>query len=294
MIDSAKQRQNTGQIDVTAGALLGDWRRRRGFSQLELALSADCSARHLSFVETGRTRPSRETILRFVDCLDIPVADGNSILAAAGLAPSLTTEPKPADRATDPRWRVIDQMLEKHAPLPAYVRDSYYNIVAVNEPSRRNIERLTSPGETWNVIDLGIKPSRYRDALLNRPEVAGVVLIELRHLVARTGGAPRFVALYDLVRHHMQDLEFIPDMQDRLLFPPTVLRIGSEIVSFVSLSTVVGFPNDSAAPEYVVVHQFPAGWMSQSLLRRHRTHRPGDAGPPDRVTLLPDFCGRDP
>src|SRR5215471_15338862 len=114
-----------------AGALLREWRQRRKLSQLELALRSAVSARHLSFIETGRARPSREMVLHLAERLDVPLRDRNQLLLAAGFAPAF------AERSIDasemaPVREALQRFLSVHEPYPALVVDRHWNVVAAN------------------------------------------------------------------------------------------------------------------------------------------------------------------
>ena len=121
----------TASSEAQVGALLRGWRQRRRLSQLELALEAGTSARHLSFVETGRSKPGREMLMRVLDQLDVPYRERNQLLLAAGHAPAL-----PERRLDDPELAPVREalslILRGHEPNPAIVVDRAWNIVAAN------------------------------------------------------------------------------------------------------------------------------------------------------------------
>jgi transcriptional regulator with XRE-family HTH domain len=113
------------------GHLLRDWRQRRRLSQLGLALDADVSAKHLSFVETGRAHPSREMVLRLAERLDVPLRERNALLLAAGFAPLYRERPL-ADPELDDARRAIERLLAAHEPYPALAVDRHWNMVTAN------------------------------------------------------------------------------------------------------------------------------------------------------------------
>src|SRR5262245_21849338 len=113
------------------GELLRDWRERRGMTQLALALRAGVSARHVSFLETGRARPSREMVLTLAEHLDIPLRARNTLLLAAAFAPEFPDAGVDASRAADMQ-RIIMTILEGHEPYPAVALDRHWNVVAAN------------------------------------------------------------------------------------------------------------------------------------------------------------------
>src|SRR6476646_2123167 len=113
------------------GALLRDWRRRRRRSQLDLALDASVSARHLSFVETGRSKPSRELVLHLAEHLDVPLRERNALLLAAGYAPAYAERPL-GDDAIEPVRSALEQLLKGHEPFPAVAVDRQWELVMSN------------------------------------------------------------------------------------------------------------------------------------------------------------------
>ena len=116
---------------VPLGTLLRDWRQRRRLSQLDLALEAGVSARHLSFLETGRSKPSREMVLHLSEQLDVPLRDRNSLLLAAGFAPAFEERPIDAPEMAPVR-AALDRVLTGHEPFPAVVVDRWWNLAAAN------------------------------------------------------------------------------------------------------------------------------------------------------------------
>src|SRR5205807_8750319 len=113
------------------GELLRGWRRRRNLSQLELSLSAAVSSRHVSFIETGRARPSREMVLHLAEELDVPLRERNTLLVAAGYAPVYQETPLEGDDMTAVR-QTLQQLLAGHEPYPALVVDRHWNMVLAN------------------------------------------------------------------------------------------------------------------------------------------------------------------
>src|SRR5437868_15517303 len=118
-------------MNAGVGPLLRDWRTRRRLSQMDLALDADVSARHLSFVETGRSKPSRELVLHLAEHLDVPLRERNSLLMAAGYAP-VYRERSLDDEEMDPVRGAFDMILAGHEPYPAVIVDRLWNLVSAN------------------------------------------------------------------------------------------------------------------------------------------------------------------
>src|SRR5918992_1027929 len=122
------------------GNLLRDWRQRRRLSQLDLALEAGVSARHLSFLETGRAKPSREMVLHLSEQLDVPLRDRNRLLLAAGFAPAFEERPIDAPEMAPVR-EALEKILTGHEPYPALVVDRWWNLQAAN----RSVGLFTQP-----------------------------------------------------------------------------------------------------------------------------------------------------
>src|SRR6185503_4100742 len=116
------------------GDLLREWRRRRRLSQLDLALEASVSARHLSFVETGRAKPSRELVLHLAEQLEVPLRERNALLLAAGFAPVYGETPLDAPEMTAVR-EALDKLLAGHEPFPAVIVDRQWELVTANQPA---------------------------------------------------------------------------------------------------------------------------------------------------------------
>src|SRR5436853_5561515 len=122
--------------DVGFGPLLRRWRTRRRLSQLDLAVDAEISTRHLSFIETGRAQPSREMVLLLARALDVPLRDRNDLLVSAGYAPMYRESGLDAPAMAQAR-RALDFILRQQEPYPALVLDRHWNVLEVNEGSAR-------------------------------------------------------------------------------------------------------------------------------------------------------------
>src|SRR3954452_24235408 len=183
---------------IGVGPLLRDWRSRRRLSQMELALDGDVSARHLSFVETGRSKPSRELVLQLADHLEVPLRERNALLLAAGYAPSYA-ERALGDDAMTPVRDALERLLKGHEPFPAVAVDRQWELVAANSPALAlltdgvNPELLEPPANTLRV-------TLHPDGLAPRIVNLGEYSAHLLHLVEREAAAtgdPALVALHD-------------------------------------------------------------------------------------------------
>src|SRR5262245_40554343 len=184
-------------IEARVGTLLRDWRRRRHLSQLDLALEAGVSARHVSFVETGRSRPSAEMVLHLAEQLEVPLRDRNQLLLAAGYAPRF------GERSLDepemqPVREAIELVLGAHDPYPAAVVDRGWNLVAANA----GIGLLTegaSPAllePPANALRIALHPDGMAPRTANLGEWRAHLLERLARQVALTGGED-LTALYN-------------------------------------------------------------------------------------------------
>jgi transcriptional regulator with XRE-family HTH domain len=149
------------------------WRRKRGLSQLKLAMTAACSQRHISFLELGRTRPSREMVLRLSGALDLPLRQSNELLLAAGFAP-LWAETDLGAAALAPIREALDYILAQQEPFPAFVVDRRWNLLQANRGAVAMVEFLVGPikpGTAINLADALVAPDVLRPHLMNWSEV---------------------------------------------------------------------------------------------------------------------------
>ncbi|MFD4586648.1 helix-turn-helix domain-containing protein [Streptomyces sp. NPDC058423] len=171
--------------DTGVGPLLRGWREQRRLSQLELALRAGSSARHISFVETGRSRPSEEMVLRLAEQLDVPVRDRNALLLAAGYAPRFARTPLD-DPAMDALRAGVEQLLRGYEPYPALVVDGTYTVVAANRGIAMLLdglpEHLLTP--PLNAMRITLHPEGLAPRIRNLPEWRGHLLAQMERQIA--------------------------------------------------------------------------------------------------------------
>ncbi len=196
------------------GELLRDWRQRRRFSQLSLAVEAEVSARHLSFVETGRSKPSRELVLHLAEHLEVPLRDRNALLLAAGYAPVYHETPFDANEMA-PLRDALDCIVRGHEPFPAVVVDRRWDIVATNDAALRILTDGVSPGLLTprpNALRVSLHPDGLAPRIENLGEWARHLLERLDRQVAITG-APDLAELAAELRAYSNipdDLEWSP------------------------------------------------------------------------------------
>ncbi|WP_211254608.1 helix-turn-helix transcriptional regulator [Cellulomonas cellasea] len=246
------------------GVLLRDWRRRRRLSQLELSIEAEVSTRHLSFVETGRARPSRTMILRLADHLDVPLRERNALLLAAGLAPAYSALALD-DAGMAPVREAVDLVLRGFEPYPAAVIDRRWNLVAAN----RSADVLTAGaaehllGPPLNVLRLSLHPDGMAPRVVNLPQWRSHLLHRLAHDVRQTGDP-------ELERLH-EELSALPGGRDAS--PPTGiavplrLRHGDTELAFLSTVTTFGSALDLTAAELSIEAFLPADARTASAVR---------------------------
>jgi transcriptional regulator with XRE-family HTH domain len=252
-----------------AGRLLREWRNHRRMSQLDLALEAGVSARHLSFVETGRSAPSREMVLTLAEHLQVPLRDQNALLLAAGYAPGFAETPLDTEEM-GPVREALEAILTGHEPYPAVVVDRQWEIVSSNAPAQMLLEgvseELTSPPA--NALRITLHPEGMASRILNFPEWSGHLLTRLR----RQALLSQDPALAELER----ELLSYPGVQepsaitppDERLFVPLRLRLPSGVaLSMFSTLATFGTPVDITLEELSIESFFPADEPTKAYLR---------------------------
>ncbi|MEX5633385.1 helix-turn-helix domain-containing protein [Parafrankia sp. FMc2] len=249
------------------GELLRLWRERRRLSQLELASYAQVSARHLSFLETGRARPSRDMVLRLTDQLDVPLRDRNDLLLAAGYAPAYPETSLTAPQMSSVRT-AVRSVLAGHAPYPAVVVDRDWNIVDAN-PSLSLFTDLAAPevlAPPVNTLRLALHPLGMAPWILNLGEWRAHLLGRVRRRVAADG---RLADLYAELSSYPCDEEepevAVPGAGD--IFVPLRLRVGDRELSFFCMVATFGTPRDVTVAELTIESFFPADATTTDALR---------------------------
>lgn len=255
------------------GALLRRWRDLRRLTQLDLALDAGISARHLSFVETGRSRPSAEMVLRLAERLEVPLRERNQMLLAAGYAPSFP-ELAIEDPPMAPVREALDVILEGHEPNPAVVVDRHWNLVAAN-PTMAALARgvdaaLLEP--PINVMRLGLHPGGLVASVANRVEVRRYFVGRLERQVALSGD-PQLAALLDEVAGYPNPAEEDDSAAatgvGNILTPMMQMRLpdGEELSFFFSVATF-GTAVEVTASELSIELGFPADLATVEALQK--------------------------
>ncbi|MET9214564.1 MULTISPECIES: helix-turn-helix domain-containing protein [unclassified Nocardia] len=254
--------------DARIGPLLREWRQRRKLSQLELALAADTSSRHLSYLETGRSKPSRAMVLRLCETLDVPLRERNTLLLAADFAPAFR-ESALDDVALSPARAAIETMLAAHEPYPAVVVDRWWDVVAGNAAMPVLMtgvpEHLRTPRP--NVFRLVLHPDGLARRLENLHQVRELFLDRLLRQLGATGDA-RLGALYDEVRSYPApaDSPGEPEPVGPFQVP---IRISSPLGPLTMFSTMATFgaPADVTLSELAIEFFYPLDDTTAAALR---------------------------
>ncbi len=249
------------QHQDSVGSLLRKWRQRRRLSQLGLAVEAEVSQRHLSFLESGRSQPSREMIMQLTDRLAVPLRDRNVILNAAGYAAHFPQHPLDAPELGAAR-EAIDRILQVHLPHPALAVDRHWTLLSANAAATflmTGVAPHLLDGEV-NVLRLTLHPDGLAPRILNLGEWRGHVLARLGHEIEHSAD-PRLAAL-------SEELSAFPSpTSGRYRHPPperyqqiaVPLRMKSDAgpLSFLSTTTVFGTAVDITLSEVTIEAFFP-------------------------------------
>jgi transcriptional regulator with XRE-family HTH domain len=250
------------------GPLLKEWRRRRHMSQLDLALEADVSARHLSFIETGRSRPSADMVLHLAERLDVPLRDRNQLLLAAGFAPFYgqrgLDEPE-----LEPVRTALERVLAGHEPNPALVVDRHWGLVAANAGVAMLIEgaaqHLLEP--PVNVLRLSLHPDGVAPRIANLAEWRAHLLDRLGR-EAVTSGDPALAALHEeLAGYPSDEPAHSPDLEAGAIAVPLRIRHDGRELSFISTVTTFGTALDVTVSELSIESFFPADATTAEVVR---------------------------
>jgi transcriptional regulator with XRE-family HTH domain len=249
---------------VHAGDLIRQWRQRRRLSQLDLAIAANVSSRHLSFVETGRSHPTSQMILHLAEHLDVPLRDRNALLLAGGYAPAY-----PERTLAAPELRAVQgalaRVLAGHEPYPAAVVNRWWDLVDANA----GIGLFTggvSPGllePPVNVLRLSLHPDGMAPRIANLPEWRAHLLARL-HRQAEATGDQRLFTLHDELTGYPGGQGASPAVTDVVV--PLRYRTPRAELSFLSITAVIGTPMDVTVEELAIESFYPADEQTAAAL----------------------------
>jgi transcriptional regulator with XRE-family HTH domain len=253
------------------GELIRDWRNRRKYSQLDVSSELGVSTRHLSFVETGRSRPSPELILTLAEFLDVPLRERNTMLLAAGYAPRYSTRPL-SDPSMTKVTASLQRLLDAHDPYPGVVVDRQWNVLLANAAATAFTQgvapELLAP---LNVFRVCLHPDGLASRTLNFDDWAAYLLRQLRRSI-QVSGDPALIALEEEVAAYPTLAGVARPAEtsywdDPPLLVPFRLSAGGTDLSFFTTLTTFGTPLDITLEELAVELFFPADDATEAVLR---------------------------
>ena len=241
--------------------LLRRWRGARRVSQLELALRANVSARHVSFLESGRARPSRGMVLNLAAALDVPLAERNGLLGAAGFAPAYRAR-TPGDGALELPEAALAWMLDRHAPYPGMALDRHWQVVRLNRPAERLLA-AAGLGAGDSLLEATCPGGRLRGLIANWPEVALYLSARLQTESEHYGGDP----VLDAYRQQIAAEAIPPATAPASAILPIVYDMGGERFAFFSTIAHFGAAEDIALNDLRIELMFPADDATAAALQ---------------------------
>ncbi len=259
--------KNTGRAGAANfGDLLSRWRKKRRFSQLSFGLFAEVSPRHISFLETGRARPSRQMVLKLADCLEIPRAEVNRALLAAGYSPAYQQRPE-NDTDLAPLNQAIESLLANQMPYGGIVLDRDWNITRANASAARLLAEAGF-GAHRNLLEALAEQSPEASSIVNWDETVGLALARVRTEVASGLASAELGELEQKLAAHFQRYGSGFEVDRAQAVIPTKFLIGGQTISVFSTIASFGSVQDLALADLKVELMFPLGEVSESYFRR--------------------------
>jgi transcriptional regulator with XRE-family HTH domain len=252
---------------TAVGGLVRHWRTQRRLSQADLADQAEVSARHLSCIERGRARPSREMVLVLASALDVPLRERNTLLRAAGFAPAYRETDLGHPQMAQVR-HALDLVLTNHEPYAAVVVDRAWDVLLTNGPWRMVASMLLGGADgAPNLLRATFDPAGLRPYIVNWEEVARATLERVRR-EALVEGDEALLALYrDLQDAAPRDLLRDDWAEPPALMIPVRLRVGDVVLSLFTTLTTLGTPTDVTLSELRIEQYFPADAETDRWIR---------------------------
>jgi len=271
--------QSTTNRDTSFGNLLKHWRNQLSFSQLDLAVASEVSQRHISFLESGRAKPSRDMILQLATVLDVPLRYQNMMLTSAGFAP-IYSESDLSASEIEPIRKALDFILRQQEPYPALVMDRYWNLIQSNTAAQRLINWLVPTQQLQNLLDSNGKfnlmrfmfhPQGLKPFIANWEEIANHLIQRVYRETLAEGCSQDSINLF-------QELQTYPDIP-RLwqishtctwqvpLLTLQFVKNGLSL-SFFSTIATLGTPHDITLQELRIESLFPADEVTEENLQK--------------------------
>jgi transcriptional regulator with XRE-family HTH domain len=250
-------------MSETFGGYLKDWRGRRRVSQLDLGLAANVSARHISFLETGRANPSKAMVIQLSDTLEVPRAERNALLNAAGFSPAY----KARDLHTDEMAHIraaVDWTLARHDPFPAIAIDRHWNLVKTNKCAELMLGALGMSTQ-GSFLDAFITPGPFRAALENWVDIARHMISRLQTESSHFGGDPILDAAIEKLKFSLSDAE-LNHAQPMPAVIPVKFNSQGNILSFFSTIAQFGSAEDIVLSDLRIELMFPADDATRQAL----------------------------
>jgi transcriptional regulator with XRE-family HTH domain len=269
-----------------AGIILRQWRGSRGKTQLDLSFDSGISQKHISFVESGRSTPSRQTLLDLAQALEIPLREQNTLLLAAGYAPVYSQDPLDAPAMTSIA-RALERMLRQHEPFPAIVMDRDWNVLMTNDASPRFFScfiDMNARQEPRNLLHLMFDPTGMRPFIANWKTTARSLLARVhREALGRVIDAGTRRLLDELAKYPDVAPEWRnPAADDIVPVIPLSFRKGDVTLNYFSMITTVGTPQTVAAEEMRLESMFPADERTEALHAQFVAENTNSASSPRR------------
>ncbi|MBD2347122.1 helix-turn-helix domain-containing protein [Anabaena subtropica] len=271
--------QTTANRDTSFGNLLKYWRNQRNFSQLDLAVVSEVSQRHISFLESGRAKPSRDMVVQLAAVLDVPLRYQNVMLTAAGFAPIYSERDLSASEIA-PIRKALDFILRQQEPYPALVMDRYWNLIQSNTAAQRLIHWLINPQQLQNMFDSNSKlnlmrlmfhPQGLKPFIANWEEIANDLIQRVYRETLAEGCSQESLNLFQQLQTYpdVPQMSHIPNVCTWQMPLLTVQFVKKELsLSLFSTIATLGTPHDITLQELRIESLFPADELTEVNLKK--------------------------
>jgi transcriptional regulator with XRE-family HTH domain len=260
--------QTASSSPARIGDLIREWRGRRRLSQLDLALEAGISQRHLSFVESGRSAPSREMVETLAETLEVPLRERNVLLLSAGFAPAYG-ERKLSDPSMQAARTAVELVLKGHEPNPALAVDRLWNMVMSNAAVQPMMSLAADPSlvqGNFNVLRASLHPQGLAPHILNLRGWRDHLLERLDRQIDLTADA-QLASLRDELAGYPVPARASDKIAADAIAIPLQLRVGDQVLSFITTITIFGTPVDVTLSELAVEAFFPADAETAAMMQ---------------------------